>query len=34
VPDATFFEPNGNVIEVVVPTGGAPKGFYRVGELP
>jgi hypothetical protein len=34
VNDAFFNAPNGNIIEVIVPTHGAPMGFYRVLQAP
>lgn len=35
--DDAFFNPpppNGNTIEVIIPTHGAPMGFYRVLQAP
>jgi len=34
VQDAFFQPPNGNTVEVIIPTHAAPAGFYRVVQLP
>jgi hypothetical protein len=34
VQDAFFQPPNGNTVEVIIPTHGAPAGFYRVVQVP